>query len=72
MPEIEFFDESDENISSSKAIVTIYRVADGWLPSWRLEVREEADISELLAIREGLELAAVQFDKMLDMLFAEE
>lgn len=71
MSDIEIFDDFTD-IGASKAVVSVYKVANGWLPSWVLEVRDDADISELLAIGDGLKLAQTQFDRLMDMILAED
>lgn len=68
--EIEFFDESSD-VMASRAIVSAYRVKDGYVPTWYLELTSTADISELLAIGDALKLAQTQFDKLMDMVLSE-
>lgn len=67
MAEVELFNDQ-EDIPSSKIILSVYPVKGGFLPNWHLEVRDDADMSELLALREGIELVRVQYEKMLDLI----
>jgi hypothetical protein len=71
MAEIELFDENSD-INNSKIVINLYRIANGWLPSWHFEVREEADMAELIALGDGIKLAQTQFDKLMDMVLAED
>lgn len=65
---LELFNEDDDSVPCSRAVLQIFRVADGFLPNWYLEVRDDSDMQELLAVRDGIELMRAQFDKMIDLL----
>lgn len=67
MEEVELYNGNDD-IPCSSLTISIFSVADGWLPYWELDVREEATLEELLALRDGVELVRVQFDKLMDII----
>ena len=64
--EIILFSENEE-IPCSKAVLQIYRIQGGYIPNWHLEISNDSDISELLAIRDGIEIMRHQFDKLVDL-----
>ena len=66
---VELYNEMESSdVECSRIILQVYSVAGGYLPNWHLEVREEATMEEILALRDGVELVRVQFDKMMDLL----
>jgi hypothetical protein len=67
----EMYDE-DTDVPSSKIIIEVFRVKNGFLPNWELEVRDKADMAEIMALRDGLNLAINQFEKLIDMIFIED
>lgn len=69
MGQLSLFNESDtEDIESSTITLSVYPIVGGFLPNWELHIREEATAEEILALRDGIELVSVQFEKMMDIL----
>lgn len=72
MGEVELFDPEDdlEELATSKIIIRVFPVKGGFLPQWEMEMPEGVTPEEMLALREGVDLAANQFDHFLDMVFS--
>lgn len=72
MTNVELFEDTEiDEVENSKIVLQVFSVKGGFLPNWFLEVRDDATFEELLALRDGVELVRVQFDKMMDIMIAQ-
>lgn len=65
MAELELFDGDG---ASSRIIVSVFETNDGFLGDWELELFSEQTMKQVFALRDAIEFASRQFEKLIDMM----